>query len=265
MGEQAAKNEKTPPRQRLLAAANELFYNEGIRAVGIDRVIERAGVAKGSLYYNFSGGKDDLIKEYLLGRNATWAARVDQEVAKHEEPRHKILGVFDALGTVFSEPDYRGGCAFMNAMAGAPENGPEIQAAANFRTWLHTLFEGIVADLDVQNPSELTDRLIILYDGAVTAALMDHTPKAATTAKTLAAMVLGLHPSETRADHVTAQPPAVGGPVLAGRPLPRLCGDSGSSRARRGLICWQSSELGSAQYDAFLPPLPRLSRGCRGE
>ncbi|MFE4230008.1 TetR/AcrR family transcriptional regulator [Arthrobacter sp. NPDC056886] len=175
MGEQAAKNEKAPPLQRLLAAADELFYNEGTHTVGIDRVIERAGVAKGSLYYNFSGGKDGLIKEYLLGRHAAWAARVDQEVAKHEEPRHKILSVFDALGTVFSEPDYRGGCAFMNALAGAPENGPEIQVAADFGTWLQAHFEGIVADLDVHTPTELTDQLIILYDGAVTAALVDHT------------------------------------------------------------------------------------------
>jgi AcrR family transcriptional regulator len=203
MGAQTTTNEKKRPRQRLLAAANELFYNEGTHAVGIDRVIERAGVAKGSLYYNFSGGKNDLIKEYLLGRHATWAARVDQEIAKHEEPRHKILSVFDALGTLFSEPDYRG-CAFMNATAGAPENGPEIQAAANFRAWLHALLDGIVADLDVQTPGQLTDQLVILYDGAVTAAQMDHNPKAATTAKTLAAMVLGMHPSETRADHVTA-------------------------------------------------------------
>ncbi|MFE4230007.1 TetR/AcrR family transcriptional regulator [Arthrobacter sp. NPDC056886] len=203
MGEQTTTNEKKRPRQRLLAAADELFYNEGTHTVGIDRVIERAGVAKGSLYYNFSGGKDDLIKEYLLGRHAAWAARVDQEIAKHEEPRHKILSVFDALGTLFSEPDYRG-CAFMNALAGAPENGPEIQAAANFRIWLHTLFDSMVADLDVENPSQLTDQLVVLYDGAVTASQMDNTPRTATTAKTLATMLLGLHPSETHADHVTA-------------------------------------------------------------
>src|ERR1700710_1892833 len=108
---------KASPRQRLLAAADELFYNEGIHAVGIDRVIEKAGVAKGSLYYNFSG-KDELIKEYLLGRHAAWSSRIDGALAEQTDPVAKILAVFDVLGELFSAPDFRG-CSFMNAVAEA--------------------------------------------------------------------------------------------------------------------------------------------------
>jgi len=179
---------KASPRQRLLAAADELFYNEGIHSVGIDRVIEKAGVAKGSLYYNFSG-KDDLVKEYLLGRHARWTVRIDAAIAAQADPKAKVLAVFDVLGELFAEPDYRG-CAFLNAVAEAAEGGPELAAAANFRAWVHGMFNGLVASLDVPSPTLLADQLVILYDGAVAAAQMDSSPAAAQTAKTLAAMVL---------------------------------------------------------------------------
>src|ERR1700712_2314733 len=106
---------KASPREKLLAAADELFYNEGIHTVRIDRVIEKAGVAKGSLYYNFSG-KDELIKEYLLGRHAAWTARIDIAIADQVDPVEKILIVFDVLHELFAQPDYRG-CSFMNAVA----------------------------------------------------------------------------------------------------------------------------------------------------
>jgi AcrR family transcriptional regulator len=185
----AKLEKKASPREKLLAAADELFYNEGVHAVGIDRVIEKAGVAKGSLYYNF-GGKDDLIKEYLLGRHASWTARIDQATAAVDEPKAKILAVFDVLGTLFAEPGYRG-CSFVNAVAEAPAGGPELKAAANFRSWLHNLFGDLVAQLDVANAQELSDQLVILYDGAVGAAQMDNSPGAAATARTLAAMILG--------------------------------------------------------------------------
>jgi AcrR family transcriptional regulator len=179
---------KASPRQRLLAAADELFYNEGIRAVGIDRVIERAGVAKGSLYYNFSG-KDELVKEYLLGRHASWTARIDTATAPETDPKAKVLAVFDVLGELFAEPDFRG-CSFMNAVAGAPEGGPERAAAVGFRYWLHDLFGDLVGALDVRDPARLTGQLVVLYDGAVASAQMDTSPESAQTAKTLAVMAI---------------------------------------------------------------------------
>src|ERR1700712_5041785 len=168
---------KASPRQRLLAAADELFYNEGIHTVGIDRVIEKAGVAKGSLYYNFSG-KDELIKEYLLGRHAAWTARIDAAIGEQSDPVSKILVVFDVLGDLFAEPGYRG-CSFMNAVAEAPENGPEIAAAANLRGWLHGMFDEMVAAVDAKDPQLLAGPLVILYDGATAAAQLDASPAAA--------------------------------------------------------------------------------------
>ncbi|CAN5329151.1 TetR/AcrR family transcriptional regulator MbcR [soil metagenome] len=182
---------KPSPRQRLLDAADELFYREGVHTVGIDRVIEKAGVARGSLYYNFTGGKDELVREYLHGRHAAWSARVDAAVDGADTPTQKILVVFDVLGELFSEPDYRG-CSFMNALAEAPADGPEVAAAANFRAWVHETFEVLVARLDVADEAELADQLVVLYDGAVTAAQMDSAPRAAATAKKLATMAIAM-------------------------------------------------------------------------
>jgi AcrR family transcriptional regulator len=177
--------EKRPsPRDRLLAAADELFYDEGIHTVGIDRVIERAGVAKGSLYYNF-GGKDDLIRAYLLGRHTRWASKVEAGIAAYDNPSEKILSVFDTLGELFAAPDYRG-CAFANAMAESLPESPERIAGKKFRAWVNETFAGLVAELHVADPDGLTARLVVLYDGANGTAQMDETSEPARVARSMA-------------------------------------------------------------------------------
>jgi AcrR family transcriptional regulator len=175
-------------KQRLLQAADELFYNEGIHAVGIDRVIAHAGVAKGSLYYSFAG-KDDLVRDYLTERHGKWADRVSASIEAHADPRERILAVYDALGALFAEPDYRG-CAFMNALAEAAPDSVEAQAATTFRAWVRTLFLGLAADADAEDPKQLAESLVVLYDGAVATAQMDKAPQAAQTARHLADLVL---------------------------------------------------------------------------
>src|SRR6202008_777880 len=81
-------------RERLLAAANELFYNEGVHTVGIDRVIEQAGVAKASLYNTF-GSKDELVRAYLQARHASVTQRITQAVERYDTPRARLLAVFE--------------------------------------------------------------------------------------------------------------------------------------------------------------------------
>src|ERR1700684_4332700 len=84
-------------RERLLAAADELFYADGVHTVGIDRVIERAGVAKATLYSAF-GSKDELIRCYLTARHAARQERMTRKLARYDTPRARLLGVFDVLG-----------------------------------------------------------------------------------------------------------------------------------------------------------------------
>jgi AcrR family transcriptional regulator len=175
-------------KQRLLQAADDLFYNQGIHAVGIDRVIAQAGVAKGSLYYSFAG-KDDLVREYLNGRHGKWAERVTAGIEAHNDPRERILAVYDALGALFAEPEYRG-CAFVNAMAEAAPDSVEAQAAATFRAWVRNLFLGLATDAGGVDPQQVADTLVVLYDGAVATAQMDQAPHAAQTARRTAELVL---------------------------------------------------------------------------
>src|SRR5579875_3755627 len=92
-------------RERLLDAASELFYAEGVHTVGIDRVIERAGVAKASLYNTF-GSKDALVKAYLEGRHAVQAERITRYIERYADPRDRLLGVFEAQGETFAQPGF---------------------------------------------------------------------------------------------------------------------------------------------------------------
>ncbi|GAB3807284.1 TetR/AcrR family transcriptional regulator [Humibacter antri] len=180
----AAHDKGPSPRERLLAAADELFYDEGIHTVGIDRIIEKAGVAKGSLYYNFDG-KDDLVREYLLGRHARSAARVEAAAAAVDDPREKILAVFDELGTALRAPGYRG-CAFSRALAEAQPGSAEVEESASYRGWMHGLFGRLATALDVSDAPTLAERLVVVYDGARMGFQMDGDPRVAESARALA-------------------------------------------------------------------------------
>src|SRR5215213_6477390 len=94
---------RPPARKRLLDAADRLFYAEGVHTVGIDRIIEEAGVAKGSLFYNFSG-KDDLVAAYLAGRDERRRARMARHLEGLSDPVEKLLAVFDALQEAVAAP-----------------------------------------------------------------------------------------------------------------------------------------------------------------
>ena len=185
---------KRSARDRLLEAADRLFYNEGVHNVGIDRVLQEAGVAKGSLYYNF-GGKDELVRTYLHNRHARWAERIAKHQADVQTPEQKILAVFDALADLFAEPDFRG-CAFINAAAEAPPGSAEALATKDFRTWLHELFTLLVAAAGYHNVPTLSLQLVLLFDGSNIAAQLDANPQAAQAARTAAQALLASAPRD---------------------------------------------------------------------
>jgi AcrR family transcriptional regulator len=108
-------------RERLLRAANELFYAEGVQSVGIDRIIEQAGVAKASLYNTF-GSKEELVKAYLENRHGGTTARLHAAIEQESEPRARLLAVFDAQAEFFSQPT--------SAAAPSPPPPPKPPAAA---------------------------------------------------------------------------------------------------------------------------------------
>jgi AcrR family transcriptional regulator len=185
MGAKAAAGPSA--RERLLEAANELFYDEGVHTVGIDRVIERAGVAKASLYNTF-GSKDELVRAYLEGRHARTAARITRYLERYSDPRDRLLGVFEAQGELFAEQGFRG-CAFVSASAESPGEGVS-RAADDYRGWVRGLLTSLAREAGAAEPEKLGRQLYMIYDGASLSARMDRDPSSAVTARAAAETLL---------------------------------------------------------------------------
>ena len=179
------KPAKPSARERLLAAADELFYREGVQSVGVDRVVQQAGVAKASLY-NLFGSKEELVQAYLDARHATTREQTERALTRFRTPRDRLLGVFDAQGQIFTEPDFNG-CAHISASAEARQGGPVECATDRYRLWVRTLFTDLAREAGVADAEGLARQLHLLYDGAGLSARMDRDPTAATTAREAAA------------------------------------------------------------------------------
>jgi AcrR family transcriptional regulator len=183
-----ASNHPTPARDRLLAAANELFYAEGIHTVGVDRIIEHAGVSRASFYNNFDS-KEQLIHTYLIGRHESTVSRVSDAAAQHDDPRQKILAVFDAQAALFRQPEFNG-CAFVAASTEAPSGGTIASDTTAFRTWVRTLLTDLARQAGATDPDLLGRQLHLLYDGAALSARMDHDPGIATSSRSAVELLL---------------------------------------------------------------------------
>src|SRR5216683_7851402 len=170
------------PAERILAAADKLFYRQGIRAVGVDAVAAEAGVSKRTLY-NYYPSKDDLIAAYLTAR------------FRHLEPsdapaREQILGNFDRLERMFADGSFRG-CPYVNAVTelGDPKHaaaGIALQFKEQRRLWFRALLER----LGVKDPDVLATQLQLLSEGALSAALVRSDPALARTARAAAEVLL---------------------------------------------------------------------------
>jgi AcrR family transcriptional regulator len=183
-----ADTTKRSARERLLAAADELFYQSGIHSIGIDRVIERAGVAKASLYDTF-GSKDALIRSYLEARADARQTRIEARIARHMSPRDRVLAVFDAMAEWFADPRFRG-CAFTRANAEAVPKGGAKEVCDAARDWMRTRFATLAKEAGAAKPELIARQLVILYDGATVSAQMDGDPGIAKAARDAAALML---------------------------------------------------------------------------
>lgn len=185
---QNVESERRPARERLLAAADELFYEGGIHTVGIERVLERAGVAKASLYDCF-GSKDELVRAYLQARHAARKARITERVARVDTPRAKLLAVFDGLREAMAAPGFRG-CAFVRVTAEAQPSAGVKAVCEDARGWLRGLFASLAKDAGATDAAALAQQLVLLYDGALAGSQVEGGTEAAETARTLAELVI---------------------------------------------------------------------------
>jgi AcrR family transcriptional regulator len=170
------------PAERILAAADRLFYLHGIRAVGVDAVAAEAGVSKRTLY-NYYATKDDLIAAYLVARF--------QQVAPSDAPaREQLLGYFDHLERRFASPGYRG-CPYVNAVAELcdpkhPAAGIALQFKEQRRQWMRALLERLGAN----DPEALATQLQLLVEGATAANLVRGDPALARSARRAAEVLI---------------------------------------------------------------------------
>ena len=161
----------TSARGRILATAGDLFYRHGFHAVGVDLVIEQAGVAKTTLYRHF-GSKDDLIVAYLEDANTKFWEWFDGALDLAASPVDQLIGLFEAVGALATGRTCLG-CAFQVTAAEFPEadhvgHGTALAHKQAVRRRLRDL----AGAADAADPSTLADGLLLLMDGAFAAARM---------------------------------------------------------------------------------------------
>jgi AcrR family transcriptional regulator len=183
-----AASRRLSARDRLLAAADELFYAEGVHVVGVDRIVERAGVAKASLYDTF-GSKDELVRAYLENHFRRRQNRVAQILAANATPRERILAVFAEVEGLLAGSAFRG-CRFISAASESRRGEAGEIVAEEYRAWLWSLFTDLAAAAGASDAKQVGRQLFLLYDGAAVAARMDEDRDAA--AKAVRSAVLAL-------------------------------------------------------------------------
>ena len=170
----------TEATDRLLEAAEDLFYAHGVQAVGMDAVRARSGVSLKRLYQSFPS-KTDLVEAYLLRRDERWRTSLRDFVhARGDDP----LAVFGWLKNWFAEPGFRG-CAFVNSFGEFGEPAPGIAAAIRkHKTEVRAYLRGLVPD------QRLADQLFSLVEGATVLAAITGEPGEADTAREAAKVLL---------------------------------------------------------------------------
>jgi AcrR family transcriptional regulator len=176
----------TPAGERLLAAASELFYRRGIRAVGVDLVAEVAGTTKKTLYDRF-GSKDELVALYLRRRARRWQEFLFARLDRPPGPA-RVLAVFDALDEWLRDQDR--GCAFVNAHAEVGGTAhPAVPVIRAEKAWMRSLFVDLVDEAGLPG-EEVGSPLHLLYEGATVAHTAGARPDAVAIARLAAARLL---------------------------------------------------------------------------
>jgi AcrR family transcriptional regulator len=151
---------------RIRKTAREMFYRDGIRAVGVDAIVNQAGVTKPSLYRSFSS-KDELAAAYLRDYDAEFWARFDGACAAHPgDPRAQLLEYLSGLSQRAVQNGYRG-CGLTNAAVEYPEAGhPARAVAVEHKLELRRRLNDMAAGMGAADPQALADGLLLLIEGA---------------------------------------------------------------------------------------------------
>jgi len=158
-------------RERILDTAYELFSRNGIRAVGVDRIIAESGVAKMTLYRHF-GSKDELVLEFLRRREQRWTQEwLQAEVERRaDDPAERLLAIFDVFDAWFRTDDFDG-CSFINVLLELTDRAsPVRRATVGHLATIRSFLQRLAADAGVADPEDFARRWHILMKGSIVAA-----------------------------------------------------------------------------------------------
>ena len=160
------KDERIPPRERILAVAADLFYRHGIRAIGVEAIAEAAGTNKMTLYRHFTS-KDELVAEYLRRLAEKASASWDRLAAEHPgNPRAQLRGWLENMAAHVGSDDQRG-CALANAAVELPEKDhPARRVIEAFKTAQRQRIIDLCTAAELAQPEMLADELFLLLEGA---------------------------------------------------------------------------------------------------
>ena len=185
------KRRDSEARQRLLETADRLFYQEGVRAVGIDRIIAEAGVAKMSLYNHFAS-KDDLILEVLKYREEVVLGFFRAAMERHgKKAKNPLRAFFAALKDFFASPGFRG-CPFQNAAIElADPTHPGTEFVRGHKQRFSDFLRGLVEEVVGKAAAKVAPAVTILVEGAIVTAVIQGNPGAADIARDAALKLVG--------------------------------------------------------------------------
>ncbi|MGV2902441.1 TetR/AcrR family transcriptional regulator [Microbacterium sp. AGC62] len=162
----------SPARARLIDAATRLFYEQGIHAVGVDRVIEEAGVTRATLYKQF-GGKENLVLAYLGHEDEMLRAMFTEAGATVSDPDALLDAVVQGIAADIRERHTRG-CPFINAAAEYPDAGGAVrQLIDEHREWFRSTLQQVAEAADLERPEEVAASLVLLRDAALVGGYLD--------------------------------------------------------------------------------------------
>jgi AcrR family transcriptional regulator len=156
-------------KARILQTADHLFYSEGIRAVGIDRLISESQVTKATFYKHY-GSKDHLIVQYIEARHDSVAAELTATAARTSSPQKALQAVISSITSEISRSDFRGD-PFLNAAAEYPESAHPVRSVVlRHREWFTDFLADLFQAAGHKRPGDAADDLVLARDGAMTGA-----------------------------------------------------------------------------------------------
>jgi AcrR family transcriptional regulator len=181
------------PRQRIVQSAYELFARRGIRGVGIDEVIERAAVAKATLYRHFAS-KEELALAFLERREELWTHGFVEAGARSRgaTPEEQLLAIFDVFDGWFREEDFEA-CSFINVLLELNDREhPLGRASADHLANIRAILRGLAEQAGLRDPDGFARKWHILMKGSIVSAA-EGDPEAALRAQSIARLVLADH------------------------------------------------------------------------